>query len=176
MANKCGAKTRASGRCRQPAMPNGRCRYHGGLSTGPKDQTGNKNRLVHGIYAKFLTEDERTDYATLKLGSVEDELRLTRIRLARALAAEQKAQGEPELDEVTKHDLIGTEGSKKDTKSKVRDYVGIIDKLTARIESLEKTRALLIELGADPDPPDSPSADRLTPGTPDEATPQNPIR
>jgi hypothetical protein len=32
---KCGAHSRRTGNpCRQPAMPNGRCRMHGGLSTG----------------------------------------------------------------------------------------------------------------------------------------------
>jgi hypothetical protein len=34
--------------CRSPAMPNGRCRMHGGLSPGaPK---GNKNAFKHGRY------------------------------------------------------------------------------------------------------------------------------
>ncbi|MGH6962647.1 MAG: HGGxSTG domain-containing protein, partial [Dongiaceae bacterium] len=35
-APRCGARTRCGGECRQPAMPNGRCRLHGGLSTGPR--------------------------------------------------------------------------------------------------------------------------------------------
>lgn len=174
MAIKCGAKTRAGGRCQQAGMPkNGRCRYHGGLSTGPSK--GSQNALTHGIYAKHLTEDERVEYGAVKLGTVEHELRLQRIRLARALAAENDAGGQPEIDEVTTHDLIGEEGSKRDEKKRVRDYVGIIDKITARIESLEKTRALLIELGTDPDQ-SSPTADGLTPGKPDEASPEAPIR
>ena len=34
--------------CRSPAMPNGRCRMHGGLSPGaPK---GNRNAFRHGRY------------------------------------------------------------------------------------------------------------------------------
>ena len=32
----CGARTRAHRRCANPAMPNGRCRMHGGKSTGPR--------------------------------------------------------------------------------------------------------------------------------------------
>jgi hypothetical protein len=32
----CGARTRAQGNCASPAMPNGRCRMHGGKSTGPR--------------------------------------------------------------------------------------------------------------------------------------------
>jgi hypothetical protein len=45
---RCGARTRGGTSCRAPAMPNGRCRMHGGPSPGaPK---GNKNALKHGLY------------------------------------------------------------------------------------------------------------------------------
>ncbi len=37
---RCGAKTRSNCHCRAPAMPNGRCRMHGGPSTGPKTPEG----------------------------------------------------------------------------------------------------------------------------------------
>ena len=39
-APRCGAKTRRGTLCQCPAMPNGRCRLHGGLSTGPKTADG----------------------------------------------------------------------------------------------------------------------------------------
>jgi glucans biosynthesis protein len=49
-SRRCGAKTRKGIPCRSPAMPNGRCRMHGGKSTGaPK---GNKNAWKHGHYSK----------------------------------------------------------------------------------------------------------------------------
>ena len=49
-SRRCGAKTRKGSRCQSPAMPNGRCRMHGGKSTGaPK---GNKNAWKHGHYSK----------------------------------------------------------------------------------------------------------------------------
>ena len=35
-APRCGAATRAGHECTQPAMRNGRCRFHGGKSTGPR--------------------------------------------------------------------------------------------------------------------------------------------
>lgn len=45
----CGAKTRSGRPCRNiPFADNGRCKFHGGLSTGPKDKTklyGNKNAV-----------------------------------------------------------------------------------------------------------------------------------
>ena len=54
-APRCGAHTRAGGCCRQPAMRNGRCRLHGGLSTGPRTAEGRarcaRARLKHGAYS-----------------------------------------------------------------------------------------------------------------------------
>ena len=45
---QCGARTWRGRPCRSPAMPNGRCRMHGGLSPGaPK---GNRNAFKHGRY------------------------------------------------------------------------------------------------------------------------------
>ena len=40
LAARCGAKTRAGGACQAPAMANGRCRIHGGTSTGPRTAAG----------------------------------------------------------------------------------------------------------------------------------------
>lgn len=53
LSERCGAKTRRGMPCQSPAMPNGRCRMHGGPSTGaPK---GNQNAFKHGRYtAKAL--------------------------------------------------------------------------------------------------------------------------
>ena len=47
-APRCGANTRAGTSCRQPAMPNGRCRFHGGKSTGPRTAEGlRRSRTAH---------------------------------------------------------------------------------------------------------------------------------
>ncbi|MFM9847001.1 MAG: HGGxSTG domain-containing protein [Hyphomicrobiaceae bacterium] len=52
-APRCGARTRAGCCCRQPAMKNGRCRMHGGLSTGPRTAEGlarsRRARWKHGF-------------------------------------------------------------------------------------------------------------------------------
>ncbi len=52
-APRCGANTRAGNSCRQPAMANGRCRFHGGKSTGPRTADGLRRskaaRLTHGF-------------------------------------------------------------------------------------------------------------------------------
>ena len=38
----CGAQTRQNVPCKRKALANGRCRNHGGLSTGPKSAEGRK--------------------------------------------------------------------------------------------------------------------------------------
>jgi hypothetical protein len=49
LSSRCGARTRSGRPCQSPAMPNGRCRMHGGPSPGaPK---GNKNAYKHGLYS-----------------------------------------------------------------------------------------------------------------------------
>src|SRR5207249_8878675 len=54
---RCGARTRSGNSCRAPAMPNGRCRRHGGPSPGaPK---GNKNALKHGLYTAEASTRQR---------------------------------------------------------------------------------------------------------------------
>ena len=54
-APRCGAKTRSAGCCLQPAMANGRCRFHGGKSTGARTAAGRarcaRARRTHGFYS-----------------------------------------------------------------------------------------------------------------------------
>lgn len=145
MAKKsCGAKTRSGEPCKKaPLEGKTRCANHGGKSTGPKNQRGNKNAAKPGsIYSQYLTPEEQIVFDSMELGKVDDELKLTRIRLARALAKEQER---PEIDAITIREGGKGVGFVPMEKSfKRRDYVGIIDKLTARIESLERTRAELL--------------------------------
>ena len=53
---RCGAKTRRGTACRGPAMRNGRCRLHGGKSTGPRTVAGlersRRARWKHGAYSR----------------------------------------------------------------------------------------------------------------------------
>jgi hypothetical protein len=62
-APRCGAKTRRATCCQCPAMPNGRCRLHGGLSTGPLTPEGIERirRAVtkHGRYTQAAKEQRR---------------------------------------------------------------------------------------------------------------------
>lgn len=52
---RCGAKTRSGKPCKNGAMENGRCRMHGGKSTGPPKK--NSNARTHGLFAKYLPDE-----------------------------------------------------------------------------------------------------------------------
>ena len=69
-APRCLAKTRADGKCQQPAMKNGRCRLHGGKSTGPKTPDGKiRSRMAnwkHGFYSESEKNIFREFKARLK--------------------------------------------------------------------------------------------------------------
>jgi hypothetical protein len=65
-ARPCGAKTRASASCRGPAMKNGRCRMHGGLSTGPRTAEGlARSRRANWKHGRYSAE-ARQRYLALK--------------------------------------------------------------------------------------------------------------
>ena len=143
----CGASKRGNGEpCKRHAIPgSSRCKLHGGKSSGPKEQRGNKNAAKPGsIYSQFLTDDENDLLAGIEIGRVDDELRLTRIRLMRSLARENEFGNTLEVDSA-KEEPIQINGKETaltsiTTTSKVRDYSGLIDRLTARVESLERTK------------------------------------
>ena len=51
LSPRCGAKTRSGNPCRAPAMPNGRCRMHGGASPGaPRGERNGNYR--HGRFTE----------------------------------------------------------------------------------------------------------------------------
>ncbi|MBN3524082.1 HGGxSTG domain-containing protein [Paenibacillus apiarius] len=107
--SQCGAKTRNGKPCKRRALANGRCRLHGGKSTGPKDPAklkGNKNALKHGLYETIwmdtLTEAERELYQQVSTDpnvQVDSEYRLSALRIRRMLwrirQEEQKDSPDP---------------------------------------------------------------------------------
>lgn len=62
---QCGAKTRSNEQrpCRQAAMANGRCRFHGGMSTGPRTEKGKERAraavLKHGFYSTEAIQERK---------------------------------------------------------------------------------------------------------------------
>src|ERR1700730_844079 len=70
-AKRCGARTRAGPPCKAPAMPNGRCRMHGGPSTGPRTEAGiaaiRASRTKHGRYSQASKHRRREARAILRV-------------------------------------------------------------------------------------------------------------
>jgi hypothetical protein len=69
-ALRCNAKTRNGSLCKAPAMRNGRCRMHGGKSTGPKTREGIERiraaHMKHGEFTKEAQEDKKYFRSLLK--------------------------------------------------------------------------------------------------------------
>jgi hypothetical protein len=64
-AKRCRARTRRGTECHSPATKNGRCRMHGGASTGaPK---GNKNALKHGRYTSGAMARRRANSLLIQM-------------------------------------------------------------------------------------------------------------
>ena len=60
---RCGAQTRKGSPCANWGMKNGRCRMHGGMSTGPKTPEGKERsrraNWKHGQYSRAAREERR---------------------------------------------------------------------------------------------------------------------
>jgi hypothetical protein len=71
-APRCGARTRADTPCKGPAMANGRCRMHGGSSTGPRTPKGlariRAAQTTHGMRTAEM-EELRALVRTLRAGA-----------------------------------------------------------------------------------------------------------
>jgi uncharacterized protein YjcR len=104
---KCRAKTRTGGSCRQAAgwgtghAGVGRCKLHGGASSGPPE--GNKNAVTTGAYESIffnrLTDTERELYGRMDLSpraQAEEEIRLLTIREGRMLERIEELLGSRE--------------------------------------------------------------------------------
>jgi hypothetical protein len=144
-APKCGAKTRSGKACQKsPMTGKRRCRAHGGAT--PKGR--HSGPIRHGIYSKKLTEEEKALWPTIKVGSLDDEIRIAQIILHRLIEIHEAIQKAP-LDpkntagfypaEVTITTLDG-----KTVTMKVPDTYALIDRFLGRIGRLELTRARLL--------------------------------
>ena len=69
-AQRCGAKTRASHPCKSPAMPNGRCRMHGGKSTGAPCGTAH-GQYKHGKCTNQAKQQKKETFQMLKALNLE---------------------------------------------------------------------------------------------------------
>lgn len=64
-----------------------RCELHGGKSTNTAPK-GNKFALKHGLYSKMLSEEDKEVYFQAELGTVDEEIRMAKVQLAKAYRAQ----------------------------------------------------------------------------------------
>jgi hypothetical protein len=147
---QCKAFARSTGaQCQAKAVPGKTvCRKHGGLSEGaPK---GNQHATKHGIYGKHFTDEERDALPDIesRIGTLTEEITLCRVRINRALAAENSAfKLDPNGLEIVRFvDKAATEFAAGPEHVHERiDYGAHVERLLRRLESLEKTRAELLK-------------------------------
>jgi len=70
-ALRCGARRKRDGQpCQSPAMVNGRCRLHGGASTGPRTEAGRKRCgekwLVNGLETREIRRERSRQMRILR--------------------------------------------------------------------------------------------------------------
>ena len=153
-SKRCGAKAKSTGKsCRLRGSKNGRggrCRFHGGLSTGPPE--GNRSAWKHGIYSGYMTAKDKARLVNMTRGELNDEIDVLKVQLARAVEAQAKgdAIADPveslQLDEVTAG--TGPTGPTRHMVRRRRDYDRIIANLTQRIKDLTLAQELLLKDGA----------------------------
>jgi hypothetical protein len=144
-------------------MGNGRCRVHGGKSTGPKDQAGNTNAVKHGFYSDALLPEEKLLYERAEVGSLDDEIRLARVKLHRfvklsgSLDLQQMIDGA--LEVARKSGMAYDQATqsmqpfdKQEIKAAAPDYADLIIRQIDLIRKLELARKDL-SLKDQPPPP-----------------------
>jgi hypothetical protein len=71
-APRCGAISRKGTPCKSPAMLNGRCRMHGGTSTGPRTEAGlarsRRANWKHGQYSAKTKQEAKLLHQFLREG------------------------------------------------------------------------------------------------------------
>lgn len=178
MRQLCTAKTRVGEPCKAKAVTGKtKCRVHGGANPGPP--VGNANSLKHGIYGAYLTDEEKEALPALEtqLGKLDGEIALVRIRIQRTLKAEESAadneQKGLELQKFHKREASEYTAGDEHVYERV-DYNEHLNRLIARLESLTKTRAALIEAeGGAGGEDDHSKTDTFI--APDEPIPERPI-
>lgn len=160
--NLCGAKTRAGTPCKNKAMPNGRCRMHGGKSTGPKDKDkikNNKNALTTGERESIIfdyLDDEEKELLTIidldKLKQIDNDIKLIDIRLRRMMGRIAKLQ-ESELTIVSVTNSSGVMGKMEEVKqqntlSQIQNIEDAITRVQGqKLRLIESKHKIEMELG-----------------------------
>lgn len=153
-SKRCGAKAKSTGKpCRLRGSKNGRsgrCRFHGGRSTGPPK--GNRSAWKHGIYSRYMTAKDKKLIAAMTFGELTEEIGVLKVQLARAVEAQAKA--DETADPLASLDVesvvagTGPTGNTRQVVRRRRDYDRIISRLAQRIKDLTLAQELLLKEGA----------------------------
>lgn len=99
---ECGAKTKSGKPCRAPAMPNGRCRIHGGKSlagtVSPTYKTGRYSKYLPTRLAALYAETEQDD----ALLSVRQDIRLMDAFIAANFESLDSGESRKHWDDILK--------------------------------------------------------------------------
>lgn len=152
----CGAKTRKGTPCLRPAgwgtnHPGiGRCKLHGGSSTGPKDQRNNKNAVKTGEYETIwfdtLDEEEKELFHQINLDKIkqlDNEIKLTEIRERRMMKRIQKLK---EKDFTVISHKEGVERGKTTSLEESQGTLGQIQAIEEALTRVQAHKAKLIDL------------------------------
>jgi hypothetical protein len=121
------------------------------------DKKPDKQEELRRLYLKSLTKPEQELLASTDVGSVEQELRVLRLKLSRVMAKQAALEGATELEllETLKEEQDGSVGDaswakkKKRETRRNREYDDEIRKYIALIFKGEATRATLLSLLGD---------------------------
>lgn len=149
----CGATTRRKGtKCQNLAMDNGRCRLHGGKSTGAP--IGNKNNLITGehetIWFDTLEDDEKLLYDKIDtdvLKQIIEEIKLITIRERRMMERIKELKNE-EFIEVEKEIVNGIDKGKlsRYKKKKYETALNRINNIEEALTRVQDKKAKLIDM------------------------------
>lgn len=147
----CGARARTTGKaCQSRPMANGKCRMHGGVSSGAGAPEGNKNAVTTGefesIWLDTLEDDEKALIQQVKTdeeSQLDEQMRLTTIRIRRMMKRIQflKTEGMHVVEEV--FELGDGEETGPMTKQKRHGNMGLIQNIE---EALTRVQAQAISL------------------------------
>ena len=152
----CGAKTKRGTPCLRPAgwgtnhPGTGRCKLHGGCSTGPKDQRGNKNAVKTGEYETIwldtLDEEERELFHQINLDKIkqlDNGIKLIEIRERRMLKRIQKLK-EKDFTVISRKE--GLERGKATSLEESQGTLGQIQAIEEALTRVQAHKAKLIDL------------------------------
>ncbi len=147
----CGAKKKNGELCKSMnTYANGRCKFHGGMSTGaPK---GNKNAMKHGAYISMMFSNLTTEELEMidkvekdTLTELEYQIAIATIREKRMLDRLNKLQ-EDEFTVTTIEDTVTQNGTRQSSEKKTirENNLNMISKLEEQITRLQNSKTKMI--------------------------------